>query len=63
MQQMNETVELTDKIVRGRPAATTAGQYLVRDAALPGFFVVVSKRTKTFTVQCDVKDVRRRALE
>lgn len=28
----------------------------MRDAALPGFFVVVGKRTKTFTVQCDVKD-------
>jgi integrase len=53
--QMNETVELTDKIVRGKPPAT-GGQYLVRDAALPGFFVVVGKRTKTFTVQCDVKD-------
>ncbi|WP_156441668.1 integrase arm-type DNA-binding domain-containing protein [Sphingomonas sp. CCH16-B10] len=52
---MNETVELTDKIVRGKPPAT-GGQYLVRDAALPGFFVVVGKRTKTFTVQCDVKD-------
>lgn len=53
--QMNEIVELTDKIVRGKPPAT-GGQYLVRDASLPGFFVVVGKRTKTFTVQCDVKD-------
>lgn len=51
---MPELIELTDKYVRGLPPAT-AGQYVIRDA-LPGFFVVVGKRTKTFTVQCDVKD-------
>lgn len=50
-----DTVELTDRLVRAKPPAD-AGQYLVRDAALPGFFVVVGKRTKTFTVQCDVRD-------
>lgn len=30
-----------------------AGQYIERDDKLPGFFVVVGKRTKTFTVQVD----------
>jgi len=51
---MQQVTELTDKIVKGLPPAT-GGQYVVRDT-LPGFFVVVGKRTKTFTVQCDVKD-------
>lgn len=53
--QMNDTADLTKKDLERLPLAT-AGQYLVRDATLPGFFVVVGKRTKTFTVQCDVKD-------
>jgi Arm DNA-binding domain len=51
---MPEVTELTDKYVKGLPPAT-GGQYVVRDT-LAGFFVVVGKRTKTFTVQCDVKD-------
>ncbi|OCC24878.1 hypothetical protein MB02_05310 [Croceicoccus estronivorus] len=46
--------ELTDKAVEKLPLAT-GGQYVVRDD-LPGFYVVVGKRSKTFTVQCDVKD-------
>lgn len=33
-----------------------SGQYLVRDTAEPGFFVVVGKKTKTFTVQVDAKN-------
>ena len=46
--------ELTDKIVADlKPKLTRA--YIERDK-FPGFFVVVGKRTKTFTVQCDVKD-------
>lgn len=32
-----------------------AGQYIERDDKLPDFFVVVGKRTKTFTVQVDGK--------
>jgi hypothetical protein len=32
-----------------------AGQYIERDDKLPGFFIVVGKRTKTFTVQVDGK--------
>lgn len=51
---MQNMTKLTDKDVEAlRPAAS--GQYVVRDT-MPGFFVVVGKRTKTFTVQCDVKD-------
>lgn len=47
-------LSLTDKAVLNLPF-TTAGQRLVRDAELSGFFVVVGKRTKTFMVQGDLR--------
>ena len=43
-------ITLTDKAILNLPF-TTAGQRLVRDAELSGFFVMVGKRTKTFMVQ------------
>ena len=45
---------LTDKAILNLPF-TAAGQRLVRDAELSGFFVVVGKRTKTFMVQGDLR--------
>lgn len=49
MQPAKLTKDLLDKL----PPAD-AGQYIVRDTEEPGFFVVVGKRSKTFTVQIDV---------
>jgi integrase len=45
---------LTDKAIINLPF-TTAGQRLVRDAELAGFFVLVGKRSKTFMVQGDLR--------
>ncbi len=50
---------LTDALVDRLPPATT-GQYLVRDIEQPGFFVVVGKRSKTYTVQGDLRRGRSR---
>jgi integrase len=47
-------LSLTDKSVLNLPF-TTAGQRLVRDVELSGFFVMVGKRTKTFMVQGDLR--------
>jgi integrase len=47
-------VPLTDKAILNLPFAA-AGQRLVRDAELSGFFVVVGKRTKTFMIQGDLR--------
>ena len=44
---------LTDDLIRREPLAA-AGQRIVRDDKLRGFFVVVGARSKTFTVQIDV---------
>jgi len=52
-------VTLTDKAILNLPF-TTAGQRLVRDAELSGFFVVVGKRTKAFMVQGDLRVKRTR---
>jgi hypothetical protein len=41
---------LTDKMVLNPPYADN-GQYRVRDADLPGFFVLVGKRRKSFMAQ------------
>lgn len=41
---------LTDKVVKGL-SLSDDGQYIVRDTELPGFFIRVGARTKTFTVQ------------
>lgn len=59
-------VLITNAAVSKLPFAKT-GQYLVRDKQLPGFFVVVGKRTKTYTVQYDTttlgkRQTRRRGL-
>ncbi|HEY3949154.1 integrase arm-type DNA-binding domain-containing protein [Phenylobacterium sp.] len=52
---------LNDRII-GRLQPAESGQYIVRDADLAGFFVVVGTRKKTFTVQCDFwKNGRRRS--
>ena len=47
-------MELTDRYIAELPLADGAS-YAARDD-LPGFFVTVGKRKKTFTVQCDVRD-------
>ena len=45
---------LTDKAIQALQF-TASGQQIVRDAELPGFFVMVGKRTKTFMVQGDLR--------
>jgi hypothetical protein len=45
---------LTDKTIARLPAPAD-GWYLARDAELKGFFVVVGKRKRTFTVQGDLR--------
>lgn len=47
-------MELTDRYV-AELAFADGAPYAARDA-LPGFFVPVGKRRKTFTVQCDLRD-------
>lgn len=47
-------VPLTDKAVAKLPLAAS-GQYLARDTELPGFFVLVGKQKKTYTVQGDLR--------
>jgi hypothetical protein len=44
---------LTDKAIARLPAPKD-GWYLARDTELKGFFVVVGKRKRTFTVQGDL---------
>lgn len=45
---------LTDKAILALQF-TASGQQIVREAELPGFFVMVGKRTKTFMVQGDLR--------
>ena len=45
---------LTDKTILALQFAAS-GQQIVRDAELPGFFLMVGKRTKTFMVQGDLR--------
>jgi hypothetical protein len=47
-------IALTDKAVASLPLATD-GQYLARDSDLPGFFVLVGKTKKTYTIQGDLR--------
>jgi integrase len=50
---------LTDKVVSQLPLSDD-GEYIVRDTELPGFFVRVGARTRTFTVQSEFwKDGKR----
>jgi integrase len=51
---------LTDKAIARLPAPKD-GWYLARDTELKGFFVVVGKRKKTFTVQGDLRQGGKRA--
>jgi hypothetical protein len=47
--------KLTDALVTALEPAKK--QYLVRDTEVPGFFVMVGARTKTWTIQIDVTDL------
>lgn len=51
---------LTDKAIVRLPAPKE-GWYLARDTELRGFFVVVGKRKRTFTVQADLRQGGKRA--
>ena len=51
---------LTDKAIAQLPAPDD-GWYLARDTELKGFFVVVGKRKRTFTVQGDLRKNNKRA--
>jgi hypothetical protein len=51
---------LTDKTIARLPAPKD-GWYLARDTELKGFFVVVGKRKRTFTVQGDLRQGGKRA--
>jgi integrase len=51
---------LTDKTIAQLPAPND-GWYLARDTELKGFFVVVGKRKRTFTVQGDLRKSGKRA--
>lgn len=51
---------LTDKAIARLPAPKD-GWYLARDTELKGFFVVVGKRRRTFTVQGDLRQGGKRA--
>lgn len=53
-------ISLTDKAIAQLPAPKE-GWYLARDRELKGFFVVVGKRRKTFTVQGDLRQGGKRA--
>ena len=50
---------LNDKAIARLPAPD-AGWYLARDTELKGFFVVIGKRKKTFTVQGDLRCAAKR---
>ena len=58
-QRAPRRARLGNKLVRALPLAP-AGQYVVRDTALPGFFVVVGRRTRTYTIQVDTRRLGRR---
>ena len=51
---------LNDKAIARLPDPAS-GWYLARDTELKGFFVVVGKRKKTFTVQGDLRRAGKRA--
>lgn len=50
---------LSDKLVDRLPLAAS-GQYAVRDDEVRGFFVVVGTRTKTYTIQTDLRSLGNR---
>jgi len=53
-------IALNDKAIAHLPAPGD-GWYLARDTELKGFFVVVGKRKRTFTVQGDLRQRGKRA--
>ncbi|APG09993.1 integrase [Bradyrhizobium japonicum] len=53
-------ISLTDKAIAQLPAPKE-GWYLARDIELKGFFVVIGKRRRTFTVQGDLRQGGKRA--
>ncbi|MEH2540690.1 hypothetical protein V1278_006292 [Bradyrhizobium sp. AZCC 1577] len=53
-------VPLSDKSIAQLPTPKD-GWYLARDTELKGFFVVVGKRKRTFTVQGDLRQGGKRA--
>lgn len=53
-------ISLTDKAIAQLPAPKE-GWYLARDTELKGFFVVIGKRRRTFTVQGDLRQGGKRA--
>ncbi|MBR0764734.1 tyrosine-type recombinase/integrase [Bradyrhizobium japonicum] len=53
-------ISLTDKAIAQLPAPKE-GWYLARDTELKGFFVVIGKRKRTFTVQADLRQGGKRA--
>ena len=53
-------ISLTDKAIAQLPAPKE-GWYLARDTELRGFFVVIGKRRRTFTVQGDLRQGGKRA--
>ncbi len=53
-------IPLTDKTIAQLPAPKD-GWYLARDTELKGFFVVIGKRRRTFTVQGDLRQGGKRA--
>jgi len=53
-------ISLTDKAIAQLPAPKE-GWYLARDTELKGFFVVIGKRKRTFTVQADLREGGKRA--
>lgn len=53
-------IALNDKAIAQLPAPED-GWYLARDTELKGFFVVVGKRKRTFTVQGDLRQRGKRA--
>ena len=53
------TMRLTSKTVEGA-AYTKAGQTIIRDTDLPGFFIVVNKKTRTYYAQVETRDNRKR---
>jgi hypothetical protein len=58
---MNDVrISLSDKTIAQLPSPKD-GWYLARDTELKGFFVVVGKRKRTFTVQGDLRKEGKRS--
>jgi integrase len=55
----SKRLSLTEKIIAQLPAAD-AGQYVVRDLELKGFYLLVGKRRRTYMVQGDLRRNGRR---